>query len=63
MAFCAGYADAGGRHPDEDAAVIAAFEADKAVYETVYEARNRPSWLPVPVASLGRIANREEDGR
>jgi maltokinase len=58
-AFCAGYADVSGRHPEEDVAVLAAYEADKAVYETVYEARNRPSWLPVPVASLGRIANRE----
>ena len=57
-AFCAGYADVSGRAPEEDVDILAAYEADKAVYETVYEARNRPSWLPVPVASLGRIANR-----
>ena len=62
-AFCAGYADVAGRDLEEDADVLAAYEADKAVYETVYEARNRPSWLPVPVASLGRIAIHEEERR
>ena len=54
-AFRAGYAEASGHDLDADAAVIRGFEADKAVYEAVYEARNRPSWLPIPLASLGKL--------
>jgi maltokinase len=54
-AFRAGYSEASGHDLDDDAAVIRGFEADKAVYEAVYEARNRPSWLPIPLGSLARL--------
>ncbi len=38
----------------DEQTLLAAFVADKAVYECVYEARNRPSWLSIPLAALGQ---------
>ena len=35
--------------------LLAAYLADKAVYECVYEARNRPTWLSIPMAALSQI--------
>ncbi len=45
---------------DSEAALIDAYEADKAVYEALYEARNRPTWLDIPLAALDRIGNHDD---
>jgi maltokinase len=64
-AFLRGYADNSGRtsHGDglsvEQDTILRAYVADKAVYEAVYEARNRPTWLPIPLGALARITQAE----
>ncbi|KTR91130.1 hypothetical protein NS220_14805 [Microbacterium testaceum] len=56
-AFLDGYAATAGGTIPGGGDLLAAFELDKAVYEAIYETRNRPDWLGIPLAAIGRLTS------
>jgi predicted trehalose synthase len=62
-AFIDGYSDRSGEDVMAHGVLIDALELDKALYEVVYEARNRPTWLPIPVAAIHRLAQRAQSSQ
>ena len=57
-AFLDGYIERSGLDLRAHRAVLDAFEIDKALYEALYEARNRPGWLAIPTAAIARLIER-----
>jgi maltokinase len=53
-AFLRGYA--GGELSGNDSQLLRAYEADKAIYEVVYETRNRPDWVGIPLGAVATLA-------
>ncbi len=62
-AFVAGWVGgrAGALDPTERA-LLRAYEADKAVYEVVYETRNRPDWVQIPLSGIRVLVEPEPGG-
>jgi maltokinase len=58
-AFLRGYA--GGDLGPQQAAAVRAYEADKAIYEVIYEVRNRPDWVSIPLGAVATLAQTERE--
>ncbi len=61
-AFVAGYQSLNQGAIETDSALFRALWLDKALYEVVYEHRNRPSWTHVPVRAVRETLDSTESG-
>ncbi|WP_243074610.1 phosphotransferase [Microbacterium sp. SS28] len=57
-AYVEGYAAVAGVDPVAQEALLSALELDKAVYEAIYESRNRPTWVTIPLRAIARLVER-----
>jgi maltokinase len=62
VAFLDGYVEQRGEPLTQaELNLITAYAADKAVYEVVYETRNRPTWVDIPLAALRKIVEHADE--
>ena len=66
QAFLDGYRDTKGVEalmppPGSSAAVLLAYELDKALYELDYERAHRPDWVSIPLDALDRLLHEGDD--
>ena len=57
--FLTAYAD--GPLSESQLAILQAYIADKAVYEVVYEVRNRPDWTAIPLGAIRTLAEHQSN--
>ena len=57
-AYVDGYISGSGVDIRAERTLLDAFEIDKAVYEAIYESRNRPDWVGIPLAAIERLVER-----
>lgn len=55
-AYLDGYTHGSDVDPATTAVLLRAYETDKAVYELLYEAHNRPTWTVIPLTALERLS-------
>jgi maltokinase len=59
--FLHGYGESAGVDPAGHAALLAAYELDKAVYEVRYETRHRPHLAELPLAAVRRLTGKPHE--